>query len=63
VDEPPATTGALDAPRERPECPWGRSWALSLAVGLAVLMVACGLSLAFGWVQLERALDVRALFR
>ena len=42
---------------------WADSWRLWLALGLATLMVACGLALAFGWVRLERAMDVRALFR
>jgi hypothetical protein len=55
----------VDAPVDPPPVArtWASSWSLSLAVGLATLMVACGLALAMGWVHLERAMDVRALFR
>jgi hypothetical protein len=68
VTDAPAAPETLEDARGRPaEAAWRRSWALSwslsVAVGLAVLMVACGLALAFGWVHLERAMDVRTLFR
>jgi hypothetical protein len=64
VDAAPAKDPAAPALGASPAArPWADAWKLSLALGLATLMVACGLALAFGWVRLERAMDVRALFR
>jgi hypothetical protein len=64
VTDPALPTDPSDAPRGRtPRDDWKASWEVSLALGLATLMVACGLALAFGWTHLERAMDARALFR